>query len=84
MAVGLVAYLSLYVVPNISGDISRLALLPFGHEYERNIGKSDFYGHLGIYGYKREALIKMTELPQTTYEMAESLEQLRALKILKR
>ena len=47
--------------------------------FERNAGKSDFYGHLGIYGYKREALIKMTELPQTTYEMAESLEQLRAL-----
>ena len=46
---------------------------------ERNVGKSDFYGHLGIYGYKREALIKMTELPQTSYEMAESLEQLRAL-----
>ncbi|MBO6087904.1 3-deoxy-manno-octulosonate cytidylyltransferase [bacterium] len=47
--------------------------------FERNVGKADFYGHLGIYGYKREALIKMTELPQTTYEMAESLEQLRAL-----
>ena len=47
--------------------------------FERNVGKSDFYGHLGIYGYKRDALIKMTELPQTTYEMAESLEQLRAL-----
>ena len=47
--------------------------------FERNIGKSDFYGHLGIYGYKREALIKMTELPQSTYEMSESLEQLRAL-----
>lgn len=47
--------------------------------FERNTGKSDFYGHLGIYGYKREALIKMTELPQSTYEMSESLEQLRAL-----
>ncbi len=47
--------------------------------FERNLGKSDFYGHLGIYGYKREALIKMTELPQSTYEMSESLEQLRAL-----
>ena len=62
-------------------DISGFALyfsrskIPF----ERNAGKSDFYGHLGIYGYKREALIKMTELPQTSYEMAESLEQLRAL-----
>jgi 3-deoxy-manno-octulosonate cytidylyltransferase (CMP-KDO synthetase) len=47
--------------------------------FERNAGKADFYGHLGIYGYKREALIKMTELHQSTYEMAESLEQLRAL-----
>ena len=47
--------------------------------FERNIGKSDFYGHLGIYGYKREALIKMTELPQSNYEMSESLERLRAL-----
>ena len=47
--------------------------------YERNSGKSRIYGHLGIYGYKREALFKMTQLLQTTYEMAESLEQLRAL-----
>lgn len=47
--------------------------------FERNMGKADFYGHLGIYGYKRDALIKMTELPQSTYEQAESLEQLRAL-----
>ena len=47
--------------------------------YERNVGKSKFYGHLGIYGYKKEALFKMTNLAQTTYEMSESLEQLRAL-----
>ncbi len=47
--------------------------------FERNIGKSKFYGHLGIYGYKKEALFKMTRLAQTPCEMAESLEQLRAL-----
>ena len=47
--------------------------------FERNEGKSEFYGHLGIYGYKREALLKMTELPQSSYEKSESLEQLRAL-----
>lgn len=47
--------------------------------FERNTGKSKFYGHLGIYGYKSEALFRMTELPQTPCEMAESLEQLRAL-----
>lgn len=47
--------------------------------FERNTGKANFYGHLGIYGYKRDALVKMTEMPQSTYEQAESLEQLRAL-----
>jgi len=39
MAVGLVFYLSLYVVPNIRGDISRLAFIPFGHEYDDNLEK---------------------------------------------
>jgi len=47
--------------------------------YERNEGHAKIYGHLGIYGYKREALLKMTSIPQTVLELAESLEQLRAL-----
>lgn len=47
--------------------------------FERKSGFCKFYGHLGIYGYKREALIKMTELAQTPLEKTESLEQLRAL-----
>lgn len=47
--------------------------------YERNVGEGVFYGHIGLYGYKREALFKMTSLPQTMLEKAESLEQLRAL-----
>lgn len=47
--------------------------------YERNIGIATFYGHLGIYGYKRKALESMTKLPQTPLERTESLEQLRAL-----
>ena len=47
--------------------------------YERNPICGDFYGHLGIYGYKRKALIKMTSLEQTPLEKTESLEQLRAL-----
>ena len=47
--------------------------------FERNLGHAIFYGHLGIYGYKREALLKMTELPQSMLESSESLEQLRAL-----
>lgn len=47
--------------------------------YERGSNKGVFYGHLGIYGYKRDALFRMTQLPQSPCEQAESLEQLRAL-----
>ena len=47
--------------------------------YERNMGIAKFYKHIGIYGYKREALFKMTKFPQPEIEQAESLEQLRAL-----
>lgn len=47
--------------------------------FERNIGIATFYGHLGIYGYKRKALESMTTLAQTPLEKTESLEQLRAL-----
>ena len=47
--------------------------------YERNKQKASYYAHIGIYGYKKESLIKMTKLPQSDLEMQESLEQLRAL-----
>ena len=49
--------------------------------YECNVGHSDYYGHLGIYGYTREALFKMTNASQTSLELSESLEQLRALEM---
>ncbi len=51
------------------------SIIPF----ERNQGIAQFYGHLGIYGYKRKALESMTTLDQTPLEKTESLEQLRAL-----
>lgn len=47
--------------------------------YERNHGVSKFYKHIGIYGYKRNSLFKMSELQSPEIEQAESLEQLRAL-----
>lgn len=47
--------------------------------FERNAGIATYYGHLGIYVYKRAALEAMTTLEQTPLEKTESLEQLRAL-----
>ena len=49
--------------------------------FERNENPAPFYGHIGIYGYTRNALIKMTTSKQTNLEIAESLEQLRALQM---
>jgi len=49
--------------------------------YERNEGHAKFYGHIGIYGYKREALFRMTHSNQSPLELTESLEQLRVLQM---
>lgn len=38
-----------------------------------------YYYHLGIYAYKRDALEKYINLPQSALELSERLEQLRAL-----
>lgn len=46
--------------------------------FKRNEG-ANYYGHIGIYGYKKNSLIKMTQMPQSPLEKQESLEQLRAL-----
>lgn len=48
--------------------------------YKRNPDEAKYWAHIGIYGYRRESLLKMTSLNQADIEKAESLEQLRALK----
>lgn len=47
--------------------------------FARNAEQSPYYAHIGIYGYRKSSLIKMTQLEQCTLEKQESLEQLRAL-----
>jgi 3-deoxy-manno-octulosonate cytidylyltransferase (CMP-KDO synthetase) len=42
-------------------------------------GSVSFFKHIGIYSYRRDVLLGLTELPQTSLEKAEKLEQLRAL-----
>ena len=55
---------------------SRLAI-----PYSREQAHGEFISgrHLGIYAYRREALLKVSQLPVCALEKAESLEQLRAL-----
>ncbi|MDD5131977.1 MAG: 3-deoxy-manno-octulosonate cytidylyltransferase [bacterium] len=48
--------------------------------YQRNkVKELIYYKHLGLYGFRREFLLKFAALPQTVLEKTESLEQLRAL-----
>jgi 3-deoxy-manno-octulosonate cytidylyltransferase (CMP-KDO synthetase) len=39
--------------------------------------KHDYYKHIGLYGYRASTLMQITRLPQSSLELAESLEQLR-------
>ena len=50
-----------------------------GIPYPRLPGAAPALRHLGIYGYRREALLRFAALPPTPLERSESLEQLRAL-----
>ncbi len=46
------------------------------------VSQTQYHGamrHLGIYAYRVSALLRLTQLPPTSLEQAESLEQLRAL-----
>lgn len=43
------------------------------------LAQQDFYRHVGIYAYRKEILMTLTQLPQSPLEKAEHLEQLRFL-----
>ncbi|MBQ8154458.1 MAG: 3-deoxy-manno-octulosonate cytidylyltransferase [Prevotella sp.] len=65
---GFALYFSRSVIPYIRGK-----------EREAWLGEYPFLKHLGIYAYRREVLHELTQLPQSSLEKAESLEQLRWL-----
>jgi 3-deoxy-manno-octulosonate cytidylyltransferase (CMP-KDO synthetase) len=73
--------------PKIVTDVNGFALyfsrsvIPFvrGQVHEDWLSHYPFLKHLGVYAYRREVLKAITRLPQSSLELAESLEQLRWL-----
>ena len=59
------------------------AVLSFRTNVMRRSGsgwkKHTYYKHIGLYAYRVEVLKEITSLPQSSLELAESLEQLRWL-----
>ena len=65
---------------NIANYFSR-SPIPYLRGVPQNdwISKGVFYKHLGLYGYRRQTLLDVTQLPISILEKSESLEQLRWL-----
>ncbi|MGL5959146.1 MAG: 3-deoxy-manno-octulosonate cytidylyltransferase [Bacteroidales bacterium] len=57
------------------------SVIPFIRNKEQELWPSThtFYKHIGLYAYRPEVLQAITKLPQSSLELAESLEQLRWL-----
>lgn len=50
-----------------------------GTDPSKWVEKKNYYKHIGIYGYRRDILLEITQLPPSPLEQAEALEQLRWL-----
>ena len=57
------------------------SIIPYlrGVEPEPWLSRHVYYKHIGMYGYRADVLGEITRLPQSSLELAESLEQLRWL-----
>ena len=71
------------VVSNLQGEALYFSRSPLPHirstPPEDWLAKHPFYKHIGIYAYRTDILAKITQLPPSSLEEAESLEQLRWL-----
>lgn len=66
------------VVVGLDGCALYFSRYPIPYERNELVGRS-IYGHVGLYAYTREFLMRFASLEPTPLEKAESLEQLRAL-----
>jgi 3-deoxy-manno-octulosonate cytidylyltransferase (CMP-KDO synthetase) len=70
-AAGRALYFSRRTIPYVRDAATR--------SMEEQLAAFPFLKHLGIYGYRRETLLRLVRLPVSALEAAEKLEQLRAL-----
>ncbi len=70
-AAGLALYFSRRTIPYLREAASR--------SVSEQLAAFPFLKHLGIYGYRRETLLRLVRFPVSPLESAEKLEQLRAL-----
>ena len=50
-----------------------------GYQPSEWLSQANFWGHVGVYGYRRSVLVEYSRLPEGRLEQAEKLEQLRLL-----
>ncbi|MCB1721397.1 MAG: 3-deoxy-manno-octulosonate cytidylyltransferase [Alphaproteobacteria bacterium] len=55
------------------------AIIPAIRKEDRGVEPSPVYQHIGLYGYRPDALGRFCALPQSRYEILEGLEQLRLI-----
>ncbi len=60
-------------------DDSGLALAFWRDPADRLLASGEAHRHLGVYAYRRQALLRYAELPPSPLELERSLEQLRAM-----
>src|SRR5438046_8628087 len=68
---GSALYFSRRTIPFVRDAANRLV--------DEQLAAFPFLKHLGIYGYRRETLLRLVKFPVSPLEAAEKLEQLRAL-----
>jgi 3-deoxy-manno-octulosonate cytidylyltransferase (CMP-KDO synthetase) len=73
---GFALYFSRYPIPYVRDVGASRRNLASAKTYLRRLS---FYEHIGMYGFRKDFLVKFSALQQTPLEKTEGLEQLRAL-----